>query len=112
MRSNSSKINNLINDWAPLKELSNAKQKLQNKPWIIKRILKFIKNKNRQYKKICQTKDLNKHKKIEQEFKTYKNNLLKGYVRYILLVCFVCLKESTCETEKCFLFPFKSFFRS
>ena len=25
------KINNLINHWAPLKELSNAKQKLQNK---------------------------------------------------------------------------------
>ena len=27
-----STINNLINDWAPLKELSNAKQKLQSKP--------------------------------------------------------------------------------
>ena len=33
-----SKINNLINRWAPLKELSNAKQKLQNKPWITKGI--------------------------------------------------------------------------
>ena len=43
-----SKINNLINDWAPLKELSNAKQKLQNKPWITKGILKSIKNKNKQ----------------------------------------------------------------
>ena len=27
-----SKINNLINHWTPLKELSNAKQKLKNKP--------------------------------------------------------------------------------
>ena len=46
-----SKINNLINDWAPLKELSNAKQKLQNKPLITKEILKSIKNKSKQYKK-------------------------------------------------------------
>ena len=46
-----SKINNLINDWAPLKELSNAKQKLQSKPLITKEILKSIKNKNKQYKK-------------------------------------------------------------
>ena len=35
-----SKINNLINDWVQLKELSNAKQKLQNKPSITKGILK------------------------------------------------------------------------
>ena len=46
-----SKINNLINDWAPLKELSNAKQKLQSKPLITKEILKSIKNENKQYKK-------------------------------------------------------------
>ena len=26
---------------------------------------------------MCRTKDLNKRKEIEQEFKTYKNNLLK-----------------------------------
>ena len=72
-----SKINNLIDHWAPLKELSNAKQKLQNKPWITKGILKSIKNKNKQYKKMCRNKDLTKRKIIEQEFKTYKNNLLK-----------------------------------
>ena len=48
-----SKINNLINVWIPLKELSNAKQKLQNKSWITKGILKSIKNKNKQYKKMC-----------------------------------------------------------
>ena len=47
------KTNNLINHWAPLKELSNAKQKLQNKPWITKEILKSIKNKNKQYKIMC-----------------------------------------------------------
>ena len=46
-----SKINNLI--LGPLKELSNAKQKLQNKPWITKGILKSIKNKNKQYKIMC-----------------------------------------------------------
>ena len=50
------KINNLINDWAPLKELSNAKQKLQNNPWITKEILKSIKNKNKQYKKMVKLK--------------------------------------------------------
>ena len=68
-----SKINNLINDSAPLKELSNAKQKIQTKSWITKGILKSIKNKNKLYKKMCWTKDLTKRKIIEQEFKTYKN---------------------------------------
>ena len=66
-----SKINNLINHRAPLKELSNAKEKLQNKPWITKGILKSIKNKNTQYKTMCRTKDLTKRKIKEQEFKTY-----------------------------------------
>ena len=61
----------------PTKGLSNTKQKLQNKSWITKGILKSIKNKNKEYKKMCRTKDLNKRKEIEQEFKTYKNNLLK-----------------------------------
>ena len=35
----------------------------------------------------------------------------KGCVRYILLVCFVCLKESTCETKKnVFYFTSKALF--
>ena len=72
-----SKSNNLINHWAPLKDLSNAKQKLQNKEWITKGILKSIKNKNRQYKIMRRTKNLTKRKIIAQKFKTYKNNLLK-----------------------------------
>ena len=41
-----------------LKKMSNIKQKLENKPWITKEILKSIKNKNKQNKKMCQTKDL------------------------------------------------------
>ena len=72
-----SKINSLIDHWAPLKDLSNAKQKLQNKPWITKGIFKSIKNKNKQCKIMCRTKTLTKRKIIEQEFETYKNNLLK-----------------------------------
>ena len=38
--------------------LSNVKQKLQNKPWIAKGILKSIKNKNKQYKKCVALKAL------------------------------------------------------
>ena len=41
-----------------LKKMSNTKQKLENKPWITKEILKSIKNKNKQNKKMCRTKDL------------------------------------------------------
>ena len=41
-----------------LKKILNIKQKLENKPWITKEILKSIKNKNKQNKKMCQTKDL------------------------------------------------------
>ena len=40
-----------------------------------KLLKKYIKNKNKQYKNMCWTKDLTKCKIIEQEFKTYKNNL-------------------------------------
>ena len=58
-----SKINNLINDWAPLKELSNTKQKLQNKPWITKSILKSNKNKNKQYRICAELKTLLSAKK-------------------------------------------------
>ena len=61
----------------PIKRIIKCKQKLQNKPWITKGILKSIKNKNKQYNKMCQTKEPSKHKKIEQKFKTYKNKLLK-----------------------------------
>ena len=39
------------------------------------------------------------------------NDEFKGCVCYILLVCFVCLKESTCETRKnVFYFTSKAFF--
>ena len=41
-----------------LKKILNIKQKLENKPWITKEILKSIKNKNKQNKKMCRTKDL------------------------------------------------------
>ena len=37
---------------------------------------------------------------------------LKVVSATFLLVCFVSLKESTCETRKCFLFHFKSSFHS
>ena len=42
----------------------------------------------------------------------FRREQIKGCVRYILLVCFVCLKGSTCETKKKFLFHFESSFRS
>ena len=58
-----SKMNNFINDWAPLKELSNTKQKPQNKPWITKEILKFIRNINKEYKKCVELKTLLSAKK-------------------------------------------------
>ena len=37
---------------------------------------------------------------------------LKVVPAIFLLVCFVCLKKSTCETWKCFLFHFESSFHS
>ena len=44
---------------------------------ITKGIPKSIKNKNKESKTLCRTRDLTKRKKIEREFKTNKNNLLK-----------------------------------
>ena len=40
-----SKINNLINHWVPLKELSNAKQKLQNNHGLQKGFLSLLRTK-------------------------------------------------------------------
>ena len=37
---------------------------------------------------------------------------LKVVPATVLLVSFICLKESTLETRKCFLFYFESSFRS
>ena len=62
---------------SPIKIIIKCQQKLQNKPWITKEILKPIKNKNKHNKTMCRTKDITKRKIIEQEFKTSKNNLLK-----------------------------------
>ena len=44
------KIEQLINFWAPLQRVSNKKKKLQNKPWVIKGLLKPAETKNRLFK--------------------------------------------------------------
>ena len=61
-------------------QLSNAKQKLQNKPRITKGNINFIKNKSKQYKKMCQTKDRTRQtttsKKYNNNFKLIKTTNL------------------------------------
>ena len=72
-----SKINNLIYDWVLLKELLNATQKLQNSHGLPKGFSSPLRTKISNIKKYVELKTLLSTKKIEQEFKTNKNNLLK-----------------------------------
>ena len=70
-------IETLLDTYAPLSPLSKADQKRKLKPWITKGLLTSIKKKNQIYKKFCRAKnDQNKHT-LHEEFKKYRNTILK-----------------------------------
>ena len=70
-------IETLLDTYAPLSPLSKADQKRKLKPWITKGFLTSIKKKNRIYKKFYRPKnDQNKHT-LHEEFKKYRNTILK-----------------------------------
>ena len=70
-------FNNLLQKHAPIKTLSNKDKKTMKKPWITKRILKFIEKKNRIYRKFIRTKNSTKKEELHNSFKSYRNCLNK-----------------------------------
>ena len=69
-------FNNLIQQHAPLKKLSNKKIKTLKKLWIIVGIVKSIDKKSKIYRKYIRAKNAAK-KELFELFKTYKNSLNK-----------------------------------
>ena len=72
-----SKVERLINFWAPLQKTSNKRKKTLNKPWMTKGIIKSIEIKNKLHKKLCHLKDPLKKREIEIKLKNYKKKLLR-----------------------------------
>ena len=70
-------IENLLDVYAPYKQLSQKELKLREKPWITKGILKAIKNKNKIQKRVLRTKDLQQKEYYHNIFKKYRNQINK-----------------------------------
>ena len=67
-------FNNLLQQHAHLKKLSNKEIKTLKRPWITTGILKFIDKKNKIYRKCIRTKNAAKIKELFKLFKTYRNS--------------------------------------
>ena len=70
-------FNAILDRHAPIKKLSKKEIKLQQKPWITKGILTSIMKKNRIYKKLSRTKNIEKKNTLKIQFKHYRNSILK-----------------------------------
>ena len=69
------KINNLIDKYAPLKKITRAEFKQTRKPWITNGILTSIRNKDKLYHKYIKTKEPNARAIIHTEYKLIKNRI-------------------------------------
>ena len=70
-----SKINQLVDKYAPLTKLTRKEFKQTRKPWITRGILTSIKNKDKLYHKYINTKDNITRANIHTEYKTLKNQI-------------------------------------
>ena len=71
-----SRFNNLLDNHAPLKKISNKVFKRQFKPWITKAIRVSIKKRNKLKSKFIRAKDSNIKKLLENKFKFYRNSIV------------------------------------
>ena len=69
------KINKLIDKYAPLRKITRSEFKQTRKPWITNGILTSIKNKDKLYHKYINTKDPLVRANIHAEYKTLKNQI-------------------------------------
>ena len=71
------KITHLLDIHAPITKLSIKEKKELEKPWLTKRILQSIKQKNIIYRKFIKSKETTSKEAILQKFKYYKNLINK-----------------------------------
>ena len=71
-----SKINTLLNKYAPLKKLNKKDFKNQQKPWITNGILSSIKRRDKLLRKFIGEKELNSKENVHNEYKRLRNNIV------------------------------------
>ena len=69
------KINNLLDQYMPLRKLTNAEHKRRYKPWISDDILNKINAKNRTFNKLRKCKNPDTKSRLLNEYKLLKNEL-------------------------------------
>ena len=72
------KIENILDNHAPIKKLSLKESKLRSKPWISKLLLKSIGVKNSLYRKFRKLKDITCKEILHKRYKRYKHILEKA----------------------------------
>ena len=75
-----SKIETVLNKYAPLRKLTNREHKQRNKPWITRGLIKSIKLKDKIYSKFFKEKDKNRKEMLHADLKIRKN-LITGLIR-------------------------------
>ena len=70
------KINKIVNQYFPLKKVSNKKNNLKIKPWMTKQIMDEIKKRDKAYKKFAKEKDLDKKTELFNNFKHIRNRIV------------------------------------
>ena len=75
-----SKIETVLNKYAPMRKLTNREQKQRNKPWITRGLIKSIKLKDKIYSKFFKEKDKNRKEMLNADLKIRKN-LITGLIR-------------------------------
>ena len=66
-------FNDILDQHAPIQDLSLKKRKTLSKPWITKEILRAIKIKNDLYHRYCRAKNERTKNEIYTQFKYYRN---------------------------------------
>jgi len=70
-------INYLLDECAPYKKLSKKDYKLKMKPWINKKLISLIKERDKLLHKLCRLKDPTKREEISRQYKYLRNFITK-----------------------------------
>ena len=69
------KVNNLLDQYMPLRKITNNEYKRRFKPWISDAILNKINSKNKTFDKLRKCKNPDTKLRLTEEYKTQKNTL-------------------------------------
>ena len=77
------KIDSLVNHYIPLRKLTRNEIKNKFKPWITSGIRNSMKRRDKIYKKIIKTSQLDIKQEYELQYKTLRNQIVKIVSQYI-----------------------------